>query len=152
MSTQSVQTSRSACAEQHGDHANARARTFTHGDLRALSSPHSAHARNSPPTDCEPEATTQAHKAHRSSRQPPRESPACACGLAWPLAGRRGSPLPPLHTLAAAQRPTKKVPSTFSSATPRGQYSCFLRKNCRRDERTSPSKSRTARSASGSKK
>ena len=149
MSTQSVQTSRSACAEQHGDHANARARTFTHGDLRALSSPHSAHARNSPPTDCEPEATTQAHKAHRSSRQPPRESPACACGLAWPLAGRRGSPLPPLDTLAATQRPPKKLPSTLSSATPRDQRSRSLRKVSRRVETFSPSMSRTAGSASG---
>ena len=149
MSTESVQTSRCACAVQHGVHAIARARTSTHVDLRALLTTHSAHARNSAPTDRAPEATTQAHKVYRSSKQPPPVSPACACSLAWPLAGRRGSPLPPLDTLAATQRPPKKLPSTLSSATPRDQRSRSLRKVSRRVETFSPSMSRTAGSASG---
>ena len=150
MSSVSVQTSRCACAVQHGVHAIARARTSTHVDLRALLTTHSAHARNSAPTDRAPEATTQAHKVYRSSKQPPPVSPACACSLAWPLAGWRGSPLPPLDTLAATQRPSKKVTSTLTSASPRDQRSRFSRKSCRRVERSSPSMSKTAASASWS--
>ena len=150
MSTESVQTYRQACAVQHGAHAIARARASTLGALRALLTHDSAHARKPAPTDRAPEATTQAHTVYSSSRQPPLESPACASGLAWPLAGRRGTPLQPHHTLAATQRPPKKMPTTFTSATPREQRSRFLRKVSRQVESFSPTISRTAGSASGS--
>ena len=145
-----LQTVPTSVPVQQGAHAIARARTSTHVDLRALLTTHSAHARNSAPTDRAPEATTQAHKVYRSSKQPPPVSPACACSLAWPLAGRRGSPLPLLDTLAATQRPSKKVTSTLTSASPRDQRSRFSRKSCRRVERSSPSMSKTAASASWS--
>ena len=86
----------------------------------------------------------------RAGDSHPRLSSTCARGLAWPLAGRRGTPLQPHHTLAATQRPPQQMPATFTSATPREQRSRFLRKVSRRVESFSPTISRTAGSASGS--
>ena len=121
MSTESVQTSRQACAVHNMVLMRSRARAVTHGDLRASRSSHSAHARSSAPSVREPVARHGSSMRMGSRRCHTRLSSACVSGLARPLAGLRGTHSQLLHTQAVHRRLSKKMSTTHSSATPREQ-------------------------------
>ena len=85
----------------------------------------------------------------RAGDSHPRLSSTCARGLAWPLAGRRGTPLPPQYRSRSKERATKKMTMMCCYASPRSART-FSRKACCRAERSSPSMSTTIGSASRS--
>ena len=85
----------------------------------------------------------------RAGDSHPRLSSTCARGLAWPLAGRRGTPLPPQYRSRSKERATKKMTTMCCYASPRSART-FSRKACCRADRSSPSMSTTIGSASRS--
>ena len=85
----------------------------------------------------------------RAGDSHPRLSSTCARGLAWPLAGRRGTPLPPQYRSRSKERAIKKMTMICCSAPPRSART-FSRKACCRVERSSPSMSTTMGSISRS--
>ena len=83
----------------------------------------------------------------RAGDSHPRLSSTCARGLAWPLAGRRGTPLPPQHRSRSKERATKKMTMICCYASPRSART-FSRKACCRADSWSPSMSITIGCAS----
>lgn len=76
----------------------------------------------------------------------PRLIPTCACSLAWPLAGRRGTSLLSQHRSRSNKPPTEDTPVICCSASPPSATS-ISRKSCRRADRSSPSMLSTIGSA-----
>ena len=97
-----------------------------------------------------PHGSSRGIRTHRAGHAAAAAESSKRVRHARPHAGRRGAPEPPLHTLALTQRPSKTMSTTFSSASPRDQRASFLRMACRRVERSSPSMSSSAGSASPS--
>ena len=85
----------------------------------------------------------------RAGDSHPRLSSTCARGLAWPLAGRRGTPLPPQYRSRSKERATKKMTTMCCYASPRSART-FSRKACCRADSWSPSMSITIGCASWS--
>ena len=74
----------------------------------------------------------------RAGDSHPRLSSTCARGLAWPLAGRRGTPLSPQHRSRSKERATKKMTMICCYTSPRSART-FSRKACCRANSWSPS-------------
>ena len=148
MSTESVQTTRQACAVQPGAHAIARARASTLGALRALLTHDAAHARKPALSSCAPVAR------HGNCSQEARGAQPCAAELSMRMRPRQAACGPARHALATTASPALAEASHRRDADDLllrrrlDSARSTLRKGCCRVERSPPSMSTTTSSAS----